>query len=57
MRKGSAVTDHEYSKHKPAVVAKFAAMIENDGVILEQYRTKKFAQRHSDLSGQRAAPT
>ena len=45
MRKGSAVTDHEYSKHKPAVVAKFAAMIENDGVIPEQYRTKKFAQR------------
>ena len=45
MRKGSRVTDHEYSKHKPAVVAKFTAMLENNGVIPEEYRTKKFAQR------------
>ena len=45
MRKGSQVTDHEYSKHKPAVVAKFSAMLDNNGVIPEEYRTKKFAQR------------
>ena len=45
MKKGSRITDQDYSKHKPAVVAKFSAMLENEGVIPEQFRTKKFAQR------------
>ncbi|EAW41501.1 putative cytosine-specific methyltransferase [marine gamma proteobacterium HTCC2080] len=44
-RKGNEVTEHEYSKHKPSVVKKFAAMIENDGVIPDEFKTKKFAQR------------
>jgi DNA (cytosine-5)-methyltransferase 1 len=44
-RKGSAVTEHEYSKHKAPVVAKFAAMLNNGGVIPEEFKTKKFAQR------------
>lgn len=40
-RKGAPVTEHEYSKHRPDVVEKFLAML-ND----EPYRTtKKFAQR------------
>lgn len=42
---GAPVSDHEYSKHAPEIVAKFAAMQANGGVIPEVYRTKKFAQR------------
>ena len=44
-RKGSEVTEQEYSKHKAGVVAKFVAMSENGGVIPEEFKTKKFAQR------------
>ena len=44
-KKGDALTDHEYSNHSERVRRKFKAMIENDGVIPEEYRTKKFAQR------------
>jgi DNA (cytosine-5)-methyltransferase 1 len=44
-RKGSVVTDHEYSNHSPHVRAKFEAMLANDGLIPESMKTKKFAQR------------
>lgn len=44
-RKGSPVTDHEYSNHRPELIAKFQYMIENNGEIPESMRTKKFAQR------------
>lgn len=39
------LTDQEYSKHKPAVVAKFDHMLANNGQIPDQYKTKKFSQR------------
>jgi len=39
------LTEHEYSKHKPTIVAKFQHMLDNNGEIPEQYRTKKFSQR------------
>ena len=44
-KKGDALTDHEYSNHSEKVRRKFKAMIDNDGVIPEEFRTKKFAQR------------
>lgn len=43
--KGAPLTDHEYSKHSPHVVAKFQHMIETGGELLDHMRTKKFAQR------------
>ncbi|WP_400085803.1 DNA cytosine methyltransferase [Yoonia sp. R78084] len=45
LRKGSTLTDQEYSKHSPTVQARFQAMIENGGAIPLEMRTKKFAQR------------
>lgn len=39
------LTDQEYSKHKPNIVAKFQHMLDNDGEIPEQFKTKKFSQR------------
>ena len=39
------LTEHEYSKHKPEVVAKFMHMLANYGEIPEQFQTKKFSQR------------
>lgn len=39
------LTDHEYSKHAPKIVAKFTHMIENGGEVPEWAKTKKFAQR------------
>lgn len=45
LRKGSRLTEQEYSRHSPTVQARFQAMIENGGVIPVEMRTKKFAQR------------
>lgn len=45
LKKGSPVTEHEYSNHNPKIVAKFKAMQESGGVVPEQFKTKKFAQR------------
>ena len=42
---GTEVTEQQYSKHKPEVVRKFTAMLENGGIIPEEFKTKKFAQR------------
>jgi DNA (cytosine-5)-methyltransferase 1 len=43
--KGAALSDQEYSKHKPEIVAKFKYMLENNGEIPVAMQTKKFAQR------------
>ncbi len=45
MRARTCLTEHEYSKHKPEVVAKFWHMLQNDGEIPEHFKTKKFSQR------------
>ncbi len=45
MEKGDALTEQEYSKHSEKVIAKFKAMIDNNGVIPKEFQTKKFAQR------------
>lgn len=41
----SPLSEQEYSKHSPMVVAKFKAMQANGGEIPEEFKTKKFAQR------------
>ncbi len=44
--KGAPVTEHEYSKHAPRIVAKFRAMLADPShEIPVEFRTKKFAQR------------
>jgi DNA (cytosine-5)-methyltransferase 1 len=43
--KGALLTEQEYSRHSARVTAKFVHMLENDGDIPEEMRTKKFAQR------------
>lgn len=45
MRKGSVLTEQEYSNHDAAIVAKFEYMLRHDGEIPPSMRTKKFAQR------------
>ena len=45
MDKGHLMTEHEYSNHNPRTQAKFQAMINNNGVIPDEFKTKKFAQR------------
>lgn len=42
---GHALTDHEYSRHKPEITEKFQSMIDNDGIVPKRFKTKKFAQR------------
>jgi DNA (cytosine-5)-methyltransferase 1 len=44
-RVGEALTEQEYSKHKPEIIEKFQAMLNNDGIVPEKFKTKKFAQR------------
>lgn len=44
-RQGALLTDHAYSQHSAAVVAKFEFMLANRGAIPAEYRTRKFAQR------------
>lgn len=39
------LTEQEYSKHKPNIVAKFQHMLDNNGEIPEHFKTKKFSQR------------
>ena len=45
MKKGSLVTEHEYSKHSEIVIKKFKNMIKNGGIISKEFKTKKFSQR------------
>jgi len=42
---GQALTDQEYSRHKPEIIEKFQSMLRNDGKVPEKFKTKKFAQR------------
>src|SRR5690606_23106960 len=42
---GAPVTEHQYSKHSPAVIAKFEAMHRTGGIVPERFKTRKFAQR------------
>jgi DNA (cytosine-5)-methyltransferase 1 len=45
-KKGDPLTEHEYSKHAPRIVAKFQAMLADPNhEIPPEFRTKKFAQR------------
>lgn len=39
------LTEQEYSKHKPDVVRKFLYMLDNEGRIPHELKTKKFSQR------------
>ena len=39
------LTDHEYSKHAPAIVEKFDYMLSHNGKIPPEFQTKKFSQR------------
>ena len=45
LSKGDKLTDQEYSNHSPNIVKKFKSMLDNDGVIKDKFKTKKFAQR------------
>ena len=45
MKKGDAVTEHEYTKHAEYIREKYSYMIRNHGEIPEKFQTKKFAQR------------
>ena len=44
-KKGSPLTEHQYSKHSEVVIERFSHMISNNGKIPEHLKTKKFAQR------------
>lgn len=44
-KRGMPLVEQEYSKHSQKVVQKFDAMIANGGVIPDEFKTKKFAQR------------
>ena len=44
-KKSDLVRDQQYSRHKKKIVDKFSAMLNSGGLIPEEFRTKKFAQR------------
>ncbi len=44
-QRSGELTDQEYSKHAPHIVAKFKHMLENNGEIPAHAQTKKFSQR------------
>lgn len=43
--KGDLLTEQKYSKHSEKIIKKFQYMIDNNGEIPEQMRTRKFVQR------------
>lgn len=45
LKKGDFLSEHEYSNHNERTQQKFRLMIENNGIIPDEYKTKKFAQR------------
>ena len=45
LKKGSELTEQEYSSHSEKIEKKFQFMIDNNGNIPEEMRTKKFSQR------------
>ena len=44
-RKRIRLTEQQYSKHRPRTVAKYVYMLENNGCIHEDHRTRKFSQK------------
>lgn len=44
-RSSGELTEQEYSKHAPRIVAKFEHMLKNNGEIPDEAQTKKFSQR------------
>lgn len=54
----SEVSEHEYSRHTPRIVAKFQAMLDDPNhKIPERFRTKKFSQRVLPPLWGKAGPT
>lgn len=51
------LTEQEYSRHNRRVVEKFIAMQANNGVIPEEFKTKKFAQKLLPASWGNGEPT
>ena len=45
LAKGDELTEQKYSKHSKKIIEKFQHMIENQGEIPEEMKTKKFVQR------------
>jgi len=45
LKKGNELTEQEYSSHSEKIEKKFQFMIDNNGNIPEEMRTKKFSQR------------
>lgn len=56
-KKGSPVSEHDYSSHSPKVLEKFNFMHGNNGVIPKHLKTKKFAQRLLPARWGDAGPT
>lgn len=54
---GDALSEMEYSNHSDMIVAKFKAMINNGGVIPDEFKTKKFAQKVLPRNWGKAGPT
>ena len=57
MGKGDVLTEQEYSKHAANVQAKFRYMLDNEGVIPDSMKTKKFAQRLLPKRWEKIGPT
>ena len=56
-RAGDALSEMEYSNHSDMIVAKFTAMINNGGIIPEEFKTKKFAQKVLPRNWGKSGPT
>lgn len=54
---GDALSEMEYSNHSDTIVAKFTAMINNGGIIPEEFKTKKFAQKVLPRNWGKTGPT
>ena len=45
MDKGHSLSEQDYGNHSSRVIEKFTHMLNNNGIIPEEYKTKKFAQK------------
>ena len=57
LRKGDQLTHHEYSKHSPKIEEKFQYMINHQGQLRKDMKTKKFAQRLLPKKWDKKGPT
>lgn len=57
MAKGDALEEMEYSNHSGFIVRKFTAMINNGGIIPDEFKTKKFAQKVLPLEWDKDGPS